>query len=134
MVNEDKNVLDGIIEKIEKLSALELSELAKKLEEKFGVQGMMAPVGVIGAGVTQGSGGEEQKKEEKTTFDVILKNYGANKIQAIKEVRAMTSLGLKEAKELIESLPKPIKEKVTREEAEDVKNKMVAIGAEVEIR
>lgn len=132
MGKDEKNVLDGIIESIEKLSALELSELAEKLEDKFGVQGMMAPVGAVGAVAAQ-AGGEEQKQEEKTLFDVILKNFGTNKIQAIKEVRAMTNLGLKEAKELVESLPKPIKEKVSKEEAEDAKSKMVAIGAEVEI-
>jgi large subunit ribosomal protein L7/L12 len=134
MVKGEKNMLDEIIEKIENLSAIELSELAKKLEEKFGVQGMMAPVGVMNTGAAQASGGEEQKKEEKTTFDVILKNFGSNKIQAIKEVRAMTNLGLKEAKELIESLPKMIKEKVSKEEADEAKNKMTAIGAEVEIK
>lgn len=134
MGKDEKNVLDGIIESIEKLSALELSELAKKLEEKFGVQGMMAPVGAVSAGAGQAAGGEEQKKEEKTTFDVILKNFGTNKIQAIKEVRAMTNLGLKEAKELIESLPKPIREKVSKEEAEDARKKMTAIGAEVEVK
>lgn len=134
MGKDEKNILDEIIESIEKLSALELSELAKKLEEKFGVQGMMAPVGVVSAGGAQAQGGEEEKKEEKTTFDVILKNFGTNKIQAIKEVRAMTNLGLKEAKELVESLPKPVKEKVSKEEAEDAKNKLVAIGAEVEIK
>ncbi len=133
MGKDEKNVLEGITESIEKLSALELSELAKKLEEKFGVQGMMAPMGAVGAGAAQ-AGGEEAPKEEKTTFDVILKNFGSNKIQAIKEVRAMTNLGLKEAKELVESLPKPIKEKVNKEEAEDAKNKMAAIGAEVEIK
>ena len=132
MEKVEKNVLDEIVEKIEKLSAIELSELAKKLEEKFGVEGMMAPVGMVAgapaAGVT------EEKKEEKTTFDVILKSYGSNKIQAIKEVRAITNLGLKEAKELVESVPKPIKEKVSKEEAEEIKKKLEAIGAEVEIK
>ena len=128
---EEKNVLDEIVEKIEKLSAIELSELAKKLEEKFGVEGMMAPVGVVAGGA---AGGEEEKKEEKTTFDVILKSFGSNKIQTIKEVRAITNLGLKEAKELVESAPKPIKEKVSKEEAEEIKKKLETVGAEVEIK
>ena len=132
MEKVEKNVLDEIVEKIEKLSAIELSELAKKLEEKFGVEGMMAPVGMVaGASAT---GTTEEQKEEKTTFDVILKSYGSNKIQAIKEVRAITNLGLKEAKELVESVPKPIKEKVSKEEAEEIKKKLEAIGAEVEIK
>jgi len=129
---DEKNVLDEIVEKIEKLSAIELSELAKKLEEKFGVEGMMAPVGVVAAGAA--GGGEEEKKEEKTTFDVILKSFGSNKIQTIKEVRAITNLGLKEAKELVESAPKPIKEKVSKEEAEEIKKKLETVGAEVEIK
>jgi len=129
---EEKNVLDEIVEKIEKLSAIELSDLAKKLEEKFGVEGMMAPVGVVAAGAA--GGGEEEKKEEKTTFDVILKGFGSNKIQTIKEVRAITNLGLKEAKELVESAPKPIKEKVSKEEAEEIKQKLETVGAEVEIK
>ncbi len=134
MAKDEKNVLDEIVEKVEGLSALELSELAKRLEEKFEVQGMMVPVGAVGAvGTGQPSAGE-QKEEEKTTFDVILKSFGSNKIQAIKEVRAMTELGLKEAKELVESLPKPIKQKIKKEEAEDIKKKMAAIGAEVEIK
>ncbi|MCD6220867.1 50S ribosomal protein L7/L12 [bacterium] len=127
----EKNVLDEIVKKIEKLSAIELSELAKKLEEKFGVEGMMAPVGVVAGGA---AGGEEEKKEEKTTFDVILKSFGSNKIQTIKEVRAITNLGLKEAKELVESAPKPIKEKVSKEEAEEIKKKLETVGAEVEIK
>jgi len=127
----EKNVLDEIVKKIEKLSAIELSELAKKLEEKFGVEGMMAPVGVVAGGA---AGGEEEKKEEKTTFDVILKSFGSNKIQTIKEVRAITNLGLKEAKELVESAPKPIKEKISKEEAEEIKKKLETVGAEVEIK
>lgn len=132
MEKVEKKVIDEIVEKIEKLSALELSDLAKTLEDKFGVEGMMAPMGApMAAG--QAAAGEEQK-EEKTVFDVVLKTFGSNKIQAIKEVRGMTSLGLKEAKELIESLPKPIKEKITKEEADEIKAKMEAIGAEVEIK
>lgn len=129
----EKSVIDEIVEKIEKMSVLEVAELAKKLEEKFGVSGMVAPVGVMaGAPVQQGS--QAQAVEEKTTFDVILKSAGSNKIQTIKEVRAITNLGLKEAKDLVESVPKVLKEKVSKEEAEEIKKKLEAIGAEVEIK
>jgi large subunit ribosomal protein L7/L12 len=132
MENVERNVVDEIVEKIEKLSVLEVAELAKKLEEKFGVSGMVAPVGVVSAPAQPTS--TSAPTEEKTTFDVILKNAGSNKIQTIKEVRAVTNLGLKEAKDLVESLPKPIKEKVSKEEAEEIKKKFEAIGAEVEIK
>ena len=108
MEKEVKNVIDEIVEKIEKLSIVEVAELAKKLEEKFGVSGMVAPVGMIAQTGPSGSS-TSAPAEEKTTFDVILKSAGSNKIQTIKEVRAITNLGLKEAKELVESLPKPIK-------------------------
>jgi len=132
MEKVEKNVVEEIVGQIEQLSALEFADLAKKLEDKFGVAGMMAPVGAVAAAGQPAVG--EEKKEEKTVFDVILKSFGSNKIQAIKEVRAMTNLGLKEAKELIESLPKPIKEKVSKEEAAEIKAKMEAIGAEVEVK
>lgn len=128
----EKNVIDEIVEKIEKLSVLEVAELAKKLEEKFGVSGMVAPVAVAASTGQQVT--PTAPTEEKTTFDVILKSAGSNKIQTIKEVRAITNLGLKEAKDLVESLPKPIKEKVGKEEAEEIKKKLAAIGAEVEIK
>jgi large subunit ribosomal protein L7/L12 len=131
MENVEKNIIDEIVEKIEKLSVLEVAELAKKLEEKFGVSGMVAPVAVAStAQQTQTAA----PTEEKTTFDVILKSAGSNKIQTIKEVRAITNLGLKEAKDLVESLPKTLKEKVSKEEAEEIKKKLQAIGAEVEIK
>ncbi|MCM8785221.1 MAG: 50S ribosomal protein L7/L12 [Candidatus Omnitrophica bacterium] len=131
MENAEKRVIDEIVEKIEKLSVLEVAELAKKLEEKFGVSGMVAPV--VGVS-SQQPVAASAPQEAKTTFDVILKNAGSNKIQTIKEVRAITNLGLKEAKDLVESLPKPIKEKVSKEEAEEIKKKLEAIGAEVEIK
>jgi len=127
-----KKGVETIAEEIANLTVAEAAELAKLLEEKFGVQGMMAPVAMAGA--PAGGAAAEEKKEEKSSFDVILKSAGSNKIQAIKEVRAITSLGLKEAKDLVESLPKPIKEKVSREEAEEIQKKMAAIGAEVEIK
>ncbi|MCM8830055.1 MAG: 50S ribosomal protein L7/L12 [Candidatus Omnitrophica bacterium] len=133
MEKVEKNLLDEIVGKIEKLSALELSELAKKLEEKFGIEGMIGPATIMSS--PAGSAGTvEEKKEEKTTFDVILKSAGANKIQAIKVVREITNFGLKEAKEFVESLPKPLKEKVSKEEAEEIKKKMAAIGAEVDVK
>ncbi|HDN97962.1 MAG TPA: 50S ribosomal protein L7/L12 [bacterium] len=130
MEDKKKNI-DEIVESISNLSALELSELAKKLEEKFGIEGMMAPVGV---GMVAPQPAAEEKKEEKKTFDVILKSFGSSKIQVIKEVRSITNLGLKEAKELVESLPKPVKEKVSKEEAEEIKKKLESVGAEVEIK
>ncbi len=132
MEKVEMDVLDEIVEKISRLSALELAKLTKKIEEKFGIEGMMAPVGVPAA-VTQVQAAGE-KPPEKTTFDIILKAAGSNKIQTIKEVRAITNLGLKEAKDLVESLPKPLKEKVSKEEADEIKKKMESIGAEVEIK
>jgi len=131
MKKAEKKTLDEIVEVIENLSGIELAELAKKLEEKFGVVGMPGPVGFAPSVQTQP---QEEKKEEKKTFDVILKTFGSNKIQAIKEVRAITNLGLKEAKDLVESLPKPLKEKISKEEAEEIKKKLESIGAEVEIK
>jgi len=126
------DVLDEIVEKIASLSALDLATLTRKIEEKFGVQGMVAPVGLV-AGAAQAQPAEE-KAPEKSTFDIILKSAGSNKIQTIKEVRAITNLGLKEAKDLVEGAPKTLKEKVSKEEAEEIKKKMESIGAEVEIR
>ena len=128
---DNANVLDGIVEAIGKLSAVELSELAKKLEDTFGVQGMMAPMGAAPAAAPAAG---EAAKEEQTSFDIILKAAGSNKIQAIKEVRAITNLGLKEAKDLVETLPKPLKEKVGKEEADEIKKRMESIGAEIEIK
>jgi len=127
-----KKGIDAIAEEIANLTVAEAAELAKLLEEKFGVQGMMAPVAMAGA--PAGATAQTAKEEEKSSFDVILKSPGSNKIQAIKEVRAITNLGLKEAKDLVESLPKPLKEKVSKEEAEEIKKKLAAIGAEVEIK
>jgi len=132
MEKVEMDVLDEIVEKISRLSALDLAKLTKKIEEKFGIEGMMAPVGVPAA-VTQVQAAGE-KPAEKTTFDIILKAAGSNKIQTIKEVRAITNLGLKEAKDLVESLPKPLKEKVSKGEADEIKKKMESIGAEVEIK
>lgn len=118
-----------VIDFISNMSVLELSELIKDFEEKFGVSAA-APVAVAAAGPVAA----EAPKEEKTEFDVILASVGAEKIKVIKEVRAVTGLGLKEAKELVESAPKPLKEAVSKEEAADIKAKIEAVGATVEIK
>jgi large subunit ribosomal protein L7/L12 len=119
-----------VIDFIANMSVLELSELIKEFEEKFGVSAA-APVAVAAAG---GAVAQEAPKEEKTEFDVILASVGAEKIKVIKEVRAVTGLGLKEAKELVESAPAPLKEGASKEEAADIKAKIEAAGATVEIK
>jgi len=112
------------------MTVLELSQLVKELEEKFGVSAA-APVSV--AAVAPGS---EQvvQEEEKTEFDVILSGFGDQKIQVIKVVRALTGLGLKEAKNLVDGVPKPVKEAVSKDEADDIKKKLEEVGASVEIK
>ncbi len=123
---------EDVIEFISNMTVLELSEFIKELEDKFGVSAA-APVAVAAAGAAPGAeaGGAE---EEKTEFDVVLAEVGSQKIKVIKEVRAVTGLGLKEAKELVESAPKPIKEGVSKEEAEKIKEQVEAVGAKVEIK
>jgi len=112
------------------MSVLEMSELVKEMEEKFGVSAAGAAVAAPAAG-----GGEsEAAAEEKTEFDVILTSFGEKKINVIKEVRSITGLGLKEAKEAVESAPKAIKEGVSKEEAEEVKKKLEEAGASAEIK
>lgn len=122
---------DDVIEFISNMSVLELSELVKELEEKFGVSAA-APVAVAAVGGAAPAG-EAAPAEEKTEFDVILKDVGGQKIKVIKEVRAVTGLGLKEAKELVEGAPKPVKEGVPKEEAEKIKEQIEGAGATVEI-
>jgi len=120
---------EQIVETLKNMTLIEVSELVKELEDTFGVSAA-APVAVVaGAGV-----GAADAAEEKTEFDVILTAAGANKINAIKEVRAITSLGLKEAKELVESAPKAVKEGVSKDEAEELKKKLEAAGAKAEIK
>jgi large subunit ribosomal protein L7/L12 len=114
---------------IEKMSVLELSELVKELEEKFGVSAA-APVAVAAAAPAAAA----EAAEEKTEFDIILKSAGANKINVIKVVRALTSLGLKEAKDLVDGAPSPVKTGVSKAEAEEAKKQLVEAGAEVEIK
>jgi large subunit ribosomal protein L7/L12 len=123
---------EDVIEFISTMSVLELSELIKELEEKFGVSAA-APVAVAAAGPAGDAGGAAAA-EEKTEFDVILAGAGDQKIKVIKEVRAITSLGLKEAKELVEGAPQPVKESVTKEEAEEIKAKIEGVGGSVEIK
>lgn len=123
--------LEEMIKNIEEMSVLELSELVKALEEKFGVKAQVPVVaGVAAAGVAQAA----EEEEEKTSFTVILKEVGSNKIQVIKEIRTITELGLREAKELVESAPKSVKENVSKEESEEIKKKLEAQGAKVEIQ
>jgi len=124
---------EELVSAIADLSVLELSELTKLLEEKFGVSAMMAvPAG--GAAATDAAGAAPDAVEEKTTFTVILSDMGPNKIPVIKEVRAITNLGLKESKDLVEAAPKPVKENVSKEEAEEIKKKLEAVGAKVELK
>ena len=123
---------DDVVEFIASMSVLELSEFIKELEEKFGVSAA-APVAVAAAGAGPADTGAAAE-EEQTEFDVILAGAGDQKIKVIKEVRAITSLGLKEAKELVESAPQAIKEGVSKEEAAEIKEKIEAVGGAVEIK
>jgi large subunit ribosomal protein L7/L12 len=124
-------ILDGIAE----LSVLELSELLKEFEEKFGVTAA-APVAVAAAAPAGGAGGggDAAAEEEKSEFDVILTAAGDKKIQVIKEVRSLTSLGLKEAKDLVDGAPKPVLEKASKEDAEKAKAALEGAGATVELK
>lgn len=126
---------DEVIDWLSNQSVIEIAGLVKDLEEKWGVSAA-APVAAIAAapGVAAGDGAGAAPEEEQTEFDVILQSYGNSKIPVIKEVRAMTGLGLKEAKDLVESAPKAIKEAVGKEEAEELKKKLESVGAEAEVR
>jgi large subunit ribosomal protein L7/L12 len=124
-----EQILDGIAE----LSVIELSELLKEFEEKFGVTAA-APVAVAAAPAAGGGGADAEEVEEKSNFDVILTSGGDKKIQVIKEVRALTSLGLKEAKDLVDSAPKPVLENVSKADADKAKTALEAAGATVELK
>ncbi|OAP41807.1 50S ribosomal protein L7/L12 [Sinorhizobium glycinis] len=124
--------LAKIVEDLSSLTVLEAAELSKLLEEKWGVSAA-APVAVAAAGGAAG-GAAAAAEEEKTEFDVILTDAGANKINVIKEVRAITGLGLKEAKDLVEGAPKPVKEAVSKAEAADLKKKLEDAGAKVDVK
>jgi large subunit ribosomal protein L7/L12 len=121
---------DDVLEFISNMSVLELSELVKEMEEKFGVSAA-APMAMAAMPAAGDAGAAE---EEQTEFDVILESFGDKKINVIKEVRAITGLGLKEAKALVEEAPKPVKEGVAKEEAEKVKEKLEGAGAQVSIK
>jgi len=122
---------DEVVKFIEEMTVLELSALVKELEEKFGVSAaapMMAAMAVSGGAPAAAAA------EEKTEFNAILTGFGAEKIQVIKVVRAITGLGLKEAKDLVEGMPKPIKEGISKDEAADIKKKIEEVGGTVEIK
>ncbi len=121
---------DDLIEFIANMTVLELSELVKEMEEKFGVSAA-APAAVAAAVLGEAGGAQA---EEKTEFDVILTTFGDKKIQVIKEVRAITGLGLKDAKTLVDEVPKPVKEGISKEDAEKIKSQLEEAGAQVEIK
>jgi len=125
----EKIAKEDVVQFIENMTVLELSDFVKELEDKFGVTASV-PMAVA---ASAGAGGAEEK-EEKTEFDVILSGIGDKKIQVIKTVRSITSLGLKEAKDLVEGAPTPVKEKVSKEESEDIKKQLEEVGALVEIK
>lgn len=124
---------EDLIKAIEEMSVLELSELVKELEEKFGVSAA-APAMAMPMMAMPGAGAAAAAEEEKTEFDVVLIDHGANKIGVIKIVREITGLGLKEAKELVDNPPKPIKEAASKEEAEEIKKKVEEAGAKIELK
>jgi large subunit ribosomal protein L7/L12 len=121
---------EDVIEFVANMSVLELSELVKEMEDKFGVSAA-APVAMMAPGAAQG---EAAAAEEKTEFDVIITAAGDKKIQVIKEVRAITGLGLKDAKALVDEVPKPVKEGVGKDEAEKIKSQLEEAGAQVEVK
>ena len=124
--------VEEVFEQLGKMSVLELVELKKKIEDEWGITAA-APVAVAAPGAASGDGAAAAV-EEKTSFDVVLESAGAQKIQVIKVVRAVTGLGLKEAKDLVDSAPKPVKEGVAREEAHSVKGQLEEAGATVEVK
>ncbi len=135
MTDQVTKRVEEAVKLTEEMTALELSSYAKTLREKFGVTA--SPMAFAGGGLATGgaaAGSATAEVEEKTMFDIVLAAAGANKIQVIKEIRAITSLGLKEAKDLVESAPKPVKTGVKAEEAQEIKKKLEAVGATVELK
>ncbi len=128
-----KLTTDDLLDAFKEMTLLELSEFVKQFEDTFGVTAA-APVAVAAAPAAGGAGGEAGAEEEQSEFDVVLEAAGDKKINVIKEVRALTSLGLKEAKELVEAAPKPILEKVTKEAADKAKESLEAAGASVSVK
>ncbi len=124
---------EEIIKTVESMTVLELADLVKALEDKFGVSAAVSMGGFAGAGAGAGAPGAAQE-EEKTSFTVVLTGFGEKKINVIKEIRAVTTLGLKEAKDLVEAAPKTVKEGVTKDEAEKIKKQLEAVGAKVELK
>ncbi len=122
--------METLIKTVEEMSVLELSELVKALEDRFGVSAA-APVAVAAQGAP---GAAAEAVEEKSVFDVVLTEVGSQKIQVIKEIRALTSLGLKEAKDLVEAAPKEVKTDVTKEDADKMKQQLEAVGAKIELK
>lgn len=125
--------LDALVEELGKLTILEAAELAKKLEEEWGVSAAAPAAGMMMMAGAAGGDAGGAAAEEQTEFDVILKSAGDKKINVIKEVRGITGLGLKEAKDLVEGAPKPVKEGAPKDEAEEIKKKLEEAGAEVEL-
>ena len=121
--------LEQIVDELSALTVLEAADLSKMLEEKWGVSAA-APVAVV----TAGDGDAAAAEEEKDTFDVVLTSFGEKKINVIKEVRAITGLGLKDAKELVDNAPKPVKEGAAKDEADEIKKKLEDAGASVELK
>jgi large subunit ribosomal protein L7/L12 len=126
--------VDEILDAIKELSVIEAADLSKKIEEEFGIQAA-APMAVAGVAAGPAApGAAEEEAEEQTEFDVILQAAGDKKIQVIKEVRALTNLGLKEAKDLVDGAPKPVLERVPKEQADAAKEKLEAAGGTVEVK
>src|SRR5205814_10596964 len=124
--------VDDILDAIKELSIIEAAELSKKIEEEFGIQAA-APM-MAGGMPAAGGGAPEEEAEDQTEFDVVLQAAGDKKIQVIKEVRSLTSLGLKEAKDLVDSAPKPVLERVPKDQADAAREKLEAAGASVEVK
>ena len=131
-VDTDTQKFDKLVKEIEGLSILEIAQFGKYLQERWGVSA--APVAVAAAGGAGGGAGAAAEAEEKTEFTVILKEAGASKINVIKTVREITGLGLKEAKDLVDGAPKPVKENIGKDEAESIKKKLEEAGAGVELK
>ena len=127
------SAVDKVFDELGKMSVLDLVELKKKIEDEWGVTAA-APVAVAAPGAAAPAGDGAAAAEEKTAFDVVLTGAGAQKIQVIKVVRAITSLGLKEAKDLVDSAPKPVKEGVAKDEADSIKAQLEEVGATVEVK
>ena len=132
MVEQLTKRVEGAMKLTEEMTALELASYAKAMRDKFGITA--TPMAVAAGPAAGGAAAGAPAAEEATSFDIILASVGANKIQVIKEIRAITSLGLKEAKDLVESAPKPVKTGVKKEEAEEIKKKLQAAGATVELK